>query len=305
MFNEEKRYENFESGNGYYLANAPRSTSAKLPPGVYELVLDQKTQQIYFKKTRNMHDDLIDLPSDAYHQVVSEIENFIKPETRAKFVKRGCLYKRSALLHGRPGTGKTCIANRLCKTVVGIGGVVLQNPDPRLLPMAFDQLEHIQPETLTMVVFEELDKLASRYEEHLLNLLDGEIQKENIVYIATTNYINKVPVRLKRPGRFSSVIEVEFPKAPEREHFLRHKAPDMSPETLTEWVSKTEGLSIDEVTECVRSVMCLGYPLEDIVKRFITNVDHGSSDLEEAQEEGEELNDAIETIYRLSQKRNE
>jgi SpoVK/Ycf46/Vps4 family AAA+-type ATPase len=301
MIPSEKRYENFETGNGYYLASSPRPTVTKLPSGVYELVQDPKTGQVYFKKTKNTHDTLIDLPSDAYRQVVTEIENFVKPETRLKFKQRGFVYKRSSLLHGLPGTGKTCIANRVCQTVVSMGGVVIQNPDPRLLAAVFDQLDYIQPETLVLVVFEEMDKLAERHEEALLNILDGEIQKDNIVYIGTTNYINKVPARIKRPGRFSSVIEVPFPKAPERDYFLKAKAPDLSDIERADWVSKTEGLSIDEVTECLRSVLCLGYSLDEIVKRFVqipvAPVEESEEDSEDVDWEKEE---AAEMVYKVS-----
>lgn len=300
--NSNKRYENFEHGNGYYVASSPSNSVNKLPPGVYELVLNPKTEQIYFKVTKNTHDELVDLPSKAFSTVVGEIENFMRPETKGKFKQHGFVYKRSSLLHGKPGTGKTCIANRVSSAVVKMGGVVIQNPDPRLLAAAYDILDHIQPETLVLVVLEEMEKLAQRFEENLLNLLDGEIQKENVIYIGTTNYIDKVPKRLQRPGRFSSVIEVPFPQAPEREFFLRAKT-DLRGEELKEWIKLTNGLSIDEVTECVRSVMCLGYQLEDVVKRFDKKAVEGTEDSEEDTEDDMdyELEEALQVLARNMQ----
>ncbi len=170
------------------------------------------------------------------------------------------------MLYGPPGTGKTCIVNRITEEVLKNNGIVLFNPNPELVETAFKQLEGLQPDTLVMVIFEELDQLVYHYESELLSLLDGEIQKENIVYLATTNYIEKVPDRLKRPGRFSSVIDVNFPGEAARRAFLSKKL--KSGEDVEGWVNQTEGLSIDEITECIKSVFCLGYKLDDVIKRI-------------------------------------
>src|ERR1035437_384054 len=120
-----------------------------------------------------------------------------------------------------------------------------------------------------MVIFEELDQLIENYETSLLNLLDGEIQKPNVIFVATTNFIDKIPTRIRRPGRFSSVIHVDFPTAITR-HFYLTKKIGHSLE-LDGWVEKTKNFSIDELKETVLAVKCLGYNLDTIIDRIRTN----------------------------------
>jgi SpoVK/Ycf46/Vps4 family AAA+-type ATPase len=240
----------------------------KLEAGVYEVNQSQQGE-IFFVKIRTNHDDLIDLPSEAYDTVIKEIELFMLPETRQKFKENGFLYKRSSLLYGPPGTGKTCIVNRIAHSVQAEGGVVFFSPNPRLLEEAFKIMDSIQPETRIMVIFEELDQLMNRYESELLNILDGEIQKSNVIFIATTNHLDKIPARIRRPGRFSSVVEVTFPTAETRAFYLNYKFKGKL--DITEWVKKTNGFSVDELKETALSVLCLSADLDKIIKRIREN----------------------------------
>ena len=260
----------------------------KLPAGIYEV--NQNMQgEIYFSKIKTNHDDLIDLQSVAYDQVIKEIELFMQPETRQKFADNGFLYKRSSLLYGPPGTGKTCIVNRIAHSVVNEGGVALFSPNPKLLEESFKILDGIQPETRVMVIFEELDQLMARYESELLNILDGEIQKSNVIYIATTNYIDKIPARIRRPGRFSSVVQVAFPSSETRRFYLNYKFKGKM--DIEAWVAKTDGFSVDELKETALSVLCLNADLNVIVKRIKEN--KGES-VEEPSEEQHSVDDCFD-----------
>ncbi len=240
----------------------------KLAPGVYGLTPTQ--DGFLFTKTKTETDKLVHIPGTTYDLVVSEIDQFMKPETRALFDKYGFLYKRSALLYGPPGSGKTCTINRIMEKVVGDGGIVLFNPHPRLVKQAFAALDMLQPETRIMVVFEELDELLKQHESELLNLLDGQIQKSNVIYMATTNFIDKIPTRIRRPGRFASVIEVKFPTAEARHYYLSKKM-QIEDSLLVEWVEKTENFSIDELKETVLAVKCLGLSLDYTINKIREN----------------------------------
>jgi len=260
----------------------------KLPAGIYEVNQNMQSE-IYFSKIKTNHDDLIDLPSEAYDQVIKEIELFMRPQTRQKFADNGFLYKRSSLLWGPPGTGKTCIVNRIAHSVVAEGGVALFSPNPRLLEESFKILDSVQPETRVMVIFEELDQLMERYESDLLNILDGEIQKSNVIYVATTNYIDKIPARIRRPGRFSSVVQVAFPSAETRRFYLNHKFKGKV--DIESWVSKTDGFSVDELKETALSVLCLSADLDAIIRRIKEN--KGDS----VEEPNEEPHNASDCFY--------
>ena len=266
-----KKYENFKSNNGVYLANVKEKTVNNLPAGVYNLVQDNNGN-LYFCDINSNCDQIIDLPSKEFKNIVGELEHFLLPETQKRFEEYGYLYKRSALLYGKPGTGKTVIINRIAQEVVRMGGVVLFNPNPNFLERAFEQLEDLQPNQKTMVIFEELDQLLGRHESELLSLLDGEIQKNNVIYMATTNYIEKVPSRIIRPGRFSTVTEIPFPDKVAREFYLQTKLGNTEAEgALQEILKRTEGFSIDELKETILASICLNQALNDVIKRIKEN----------------------------------
>jgi SpoVK/Ycf46/Vps4 family AAA+-type ATPase len=176
----------------------------ELDVGAYRLGYDGNRGVLLYLPFQMNYDKIVDLPSKEFDTVVSEINQFLKPETKQSYIDHGFLYKRSIFLHGLPGTGKTCIVNRVCEAVTKVGGIILFNENPQLTEMALKELQETQPDTLVLVIFEEFDELLrnSRSESNLLKMLDGQIQKNNAIYLATTNFLEKIPKRVLRPGRF-------------------------------------------------------------------------------------------------------
>ena len=262
-------YKNFSKYDNMHLANLNSPTVDRLAPGCYQFRYNSDSDQRIFEGVEFKHDTLIDLPSKEYNQIIDQINHFLTPETKKAFNDFGFLYKRSILMHGKPGTGKTCLANRIANKVVSEGGIVLFNPEPNYLSYAFEVLNSIQPETTVVVIFEELDALVTKYEESLLNILDGEIQRENVIYLATTNYIEDVPARIMRPGRFSNVVEIRHPTQKAREFYLSVKTSKvLTKDQIKDWAKKTKGYSIDELKESVLSVHCLNIPFDEVNNRI-------------------------------------
>ena len=245
----------------------------KIQPGIYTPHIDTQRGIFWFQDSNVLSDEILNLPSREYKQVVREMNTFLTPEKRQMFQDHGYVYKRSALLHGAPGTGKTCIVQRLVRDVIDRQGIVLYIDDPRVLEYAYSVLQDVSPNTFTLVVFEEFDRMAERYETVLLSLLDGEVQKDNVIYLATTNYIEKIPARLRRPGRFSSVIEVRYPNKAARQYYLNAKLKDKS--LVKSLTAKTKGLSIDELKEVIQASVILDQELEYVLNRIKANRDIG------------------------------
>ncbi len=261
-------FSSFNQNNDTFMGNLNRKELATLPAGSYTIEITQEGQ-LQFKKYSPNYDEIIDLPSPEYDSVMEEVNIFLEPETQQTFKEYNFLYKRSLLLHGLPGTGKTVIVNRVGEKVVQRGGIILFNPDPRLLQYVFKMLDDVQPHLTTMVIFEEFEKLLEHYEDAMLTLLDGQIQKNNIMYLATTNHYELIPERLKRPGRFATIMEVQYPNDQARAAYLQKKLKASDAGEIPLWVDKTSGLSIDELKETVLSVKCLRKPLEEAVQRIL------------------------------------
>jgi SpoVK/Ycf46/Vps4 family AAA+-type ATPase len=250
-----------------YRAISAAETVPCLSPGMYTIKINRMTGSITFQLSTLTHDNLVDLPNPVYTHIVKEMGMFMEDEVKKAFETEGFIYKRSTLLYGAPGTGKTCVVNRIIGQVIAKNGIVLFNPPVLAMAEIFKILNSIQPEVLTMVVFEEFDETVSEYENELLSILDGQVQKKNMIIMATTNYINKIPKRIQRPGRFSTVIEMGMPTKKEREFYLDKKL-KTNRHLIPEIVEMTKGFSIDEVKETVLAHVCLKQPLPEIVARI-------------------------------------
>ena len=264
-----KKYETYLKIDKDYQPSPGIEVVSKLRPNVYRVVYDHRTDTVSFTEMETNHDELVDLPSPEYEMITQDVDMFLTPECEARFKEVGFLHKFNILLYGLPGTGKTCLVNRVAQKVIASGGIVLFNPPPAALKSTYEVLDAIQPETRVLIIFEEMDQHVRDDETTLLHVLDGEVQKKNAMYIATTNYIEKIPARVKRPGRFSVVVEIEFPNATARRTYLTTKLKDKA--IIEHIVKKTKGFSIDELKEVVRGYYCMKKELDPYIKYVASN----------------------------------
>ena len=293
-------YKSFNQHNDTFVANLNRTELPNLPPGAYTLAYDPNSDTLLFQKVKLNYDQLIDLPSPEYEHVMREVNTFLNSDTKSKFNDYGFLYKRSFLLHGLHGTGKTCIVNRVGEKVIEKGGIVIFNPIVPNLQRAFKVLDDVQPGRTTMVIFEEFEELLVHDEGEMLSILDGEIQKDNVMYLATTNHFDRIPPRLRRPGRFATILEVKYPNLDARTVYLTKKLKADEQDEVENWARISDGLSIDELKESVLSVKCLGNSLPDTIARLLeTKKDAISNPKYESQIGEDQDNYAYGDLYNL------
>lgn len=275
-----KKYETFLKIDKDHSPSPGIEIVGKLRPDVYRVDYDYNTDSVTFVTMESNHDELVDLPGTEYEAVISDVDTFLTPECQARFDAVGFLHKFNILLYGAPGTGKTCLVNRVAQKVIASGGIVLFNPTPVALKTTFTALDSIQPETRVLIIFEEMDDHVRRDEATLLHVLDGEVQKKNAMFIATTNYIDKIPARVRRPGRFSTVVEVKFPNTEARRAYLKTKLKDVA--VIETIVERTNEFSIDELKEVVRGHYCMGKDLNSYISYVAKNsgkeIDQDNSD---------------------------
>jgi SpoVK/Ycf46/Vps4 family AAA+-type ATPase len=87
----------------------------------------------------------------------------------------------------------------------------------------------IEPERQLLCIIEDIDGLCddNYYETELLNILDGIGQMENTIYLATTNYPEKLKERiLNRPSRFDRRYKIEKPDSNIRKFYFEKKLRD-------------------------------------------------------------------------------
>jgi ATP-dependent 26S proteasome regulatory subunit len=160
---------------------------------------------------------LYQLPSDELTDIIEDIQKFWQRADRYK--EYGFLHKRGILLYGDPGMGKSGIIQLITKHLVdNMQGIVinLTNGDQiEWYGELITSFRQIEPNRPIIVILEDIDGIASEGSwstSMLLNILDGVKQIDNVVYIATTNYPEKLEERItNRPSRFDRRYEVEPP----------------------------------------------------------------------------------------------
>lgn len=262
-----KKYSDIVSTDDTHFLSEEVVISKMLQPGIYRV---GETQQggVFFTDVEIKTDHLVDLPESVSESVVKDIENFWLPETKEKFNKMGFLYKRGILMWGPQGSGKSVTVFKIIASIISRGGIVLMGPGANLAAKAINGLRCLQPDLPVLIVYEELDEVL-QYDGGILSFLDGDNNVDNIVVLATTNYIERIPARIKnRPSRFAKVVEVGFPSLEMRRAFLKAKLQFENKDLVEAMALSSEGFSIDHLKDLIVSVYCLDLDVNKAVENI-------------------------------------
>jgi SpoVK/Ycf46/Vps4 family AAA+-type ATPase len=239
-------------------------TVSEIEPGYYDTVLSQG--QVYFCPVRPRQDALLEFPDSASKGVLDAITDFWERENI--FQKYDLPYKRGILLYGPPGSGKTCTLQLVSREVVNRGGIVVTFQPASFLD-AYRAFRDVQPSTYMVVLMEDLEATLKQSESRILNLLDGVEYLNKVVFLATTNYPEKLESRiLNRPSRFDLCVKVGHPDARARRVYLRSLIRDDDGLDVETYVNDTEGMSLAHVKELFVATVVLGSEYETTVKRL-------------------------------------
>lgn len=250
-------------------------TVEQVPAGVYEIDFNGALGSHILKKQPFKTDELYHLPSPEITDILEDIENFWK---RADvYQKYNFVHKRGILMYGEPGCGKSGIIQILAKQLMELDGIVINIKSQNDIDYFIDFIptfRKIEPDRPLTVILEDIDSLAGedRYStSQLLNVLDGVKQIDGVVYIATTNYPEKLQERLtNRPSRFDRRYKIELPNSEIRRAYITNKLndDDLANIDLEEWVKRTEGMSLSHLKEVVISVVVMGRTFEDTISQL-------------------------------------
>ena len=127
----------------------------------------------------------------------------------------GVPLKRTALLSGKYGVGKTLTAHVTAQKCVKNNWTFLLVPQADLLPEALKFATKYQP---CLIFCEDIDRTTSGERsvemDTLLNTVDGVHSKgKELMIVLTTNHIENINPAMLRPGRIDAVIDITPPDA--------------------------------------------------------------------------------------------
>lgn len=153
--------------------------------------------------------------NDIKQKITNHLNEWISNENI--YVDRGIIYKTGILLYGTAGTGKSSLATAIstylrCPLIIidctefhniDIGELTATiNADTCRYVVLLDEIDSI---------FTDRDDIKANKKERtskLLSFLDSPNSPTNVVFVATTNYIEKIDKAALRKGRFDLMIEL-------------------------------------------------------------------------------------------------
>ncbi len=283
MANEKVVYSKWiKKGTNVFLPTDNSQIVPEVEAGIYDLRVADGIG-FYMVKKEAFLDDLIQFPSGTHQQVLAGIKDFWT--RKEKFKEYGFAFKRGILLHGKPGSGKTCIINLAMQYIVKeLNGVILPlrgegdlNKYSAYIPEIFRIIERNRP---IVVIFEDIENLCyGNTESELLNVLDGLDQLENVVYLATTNYIEKLKERIiNRPSRFDRRIYVPFLDYTDRMYYFNKKLTegDLKKYDVKKWANDTENMSIAHLAELIKSIVIFNNDYDETIATLKEMNDFGA-----------------------------
>lgn len=151
--------------------------------------------------------------------IINHINNF--KNNYDFYHNRQLFYKTGILFYGLPGTGKSslvkAIATLFNRSILNVSIAEFEHIDINKLTQAINTdtsqqyivlLEDI--DTLFLNRENETDKEGRKVINKLLQFLDSNSSPNNVIFIATTNYIDRLDPALLRAGRFDLKVEINL-----------------------------------------------------------------------------------------------
>ena len=205
----------------------------------------------YLNGRRKRTFDNVFIPNSVKQEIVESISDFLN--SRDFYSKHSIPYHFGILLHGEPGTGKSSIISAI-STTFNLIPYYVKIKDIRDLAYYQEELKTwlMEDNSVKLIIIEDVDsseyvckhiplpkRLCNDDEDEddnymvdepeiapsvsaFLNVLDGNNCFENVIWIFTTNYIDKIEPAIIRPGRMDKSIYIGYVVDETMSQFLKH-----------------------------------------------------------------------------------
>lgn len=254
--------------NSFFVTAKPNTET--IPAGLYDIKVSMQAG-VYLEKRSVILDELFYIPDDTIKKIVVDMNKFWN--ARARYEEYGITYKRGILMYGPPGTGKTSLINLLIAQIISeYNGIVLNVEDIDNFISMSHTLRALEPDKPILAIIEDLDSfMMYNSTKKFLNVLDGNLQVDNVVYLATTNYLDRLEDRIKnRPSRFDRRYEIGYPKDDARKFYFENKLKeeDLLKYPIDQWVKDTDQFTFSHLRELIASVVVMDNDYHDTIAQL-------------------------------------
>jgi len=252
----------------YFLPN--KGTTNKLPSNIYDIGFSRDAGGYFFRKIEiNIEDLLYD--GKCVSEIMKYMNEFWKHEDM--FSLYDISFKRGILMYGPPGTGKSCIIRVLMQRMIELDGIVVMidtdQDTPDMIHKCLRLFSKTEPNRKILVCIEDVESyIKNDLESSFINLIDGTTSINNIVFVATTNYVDKLPTRITRPSRFDKIVEIGLPDEDTRWKYLQFLSKGNGFKIPNNWKKDSDGMTYAEMKEAFISVTVFKTSFKDIKKQF-------------------------------------
>jgi hypothetical protein len=228
----------------------------------------------FFKNIDVNLEGMVEFDGGVSQQVFDQIKAFWNAEAKFRKIneKVKVIYKRGMLLYGPPGCGKSSLISMVMKKVVDSHGIALEYQGSMgAIEVAIKLMREIHPDKKIVVVMEDIDNVVnSGRESEVINALDGvNTVFDNVIFLATTNYFERIPQRMLRPSRFDMKIKLDFPDAGYRRKYMEtllgsHE--EFAKFDLDAMVKDSEGFSFADLKEIFISTCVFGFDYKTCIE---------------------------------------
>lgn len=277
-------------------------TTEELPAGIYEFGVEGG---LFFQRpvfyTDEFREGLVDLKGEPFDSIKKKLNGFFSDQTREIYKDTQTRHFIGFMLYGPPGTGKTCFLDLVCTHFTKAkDAVVLRFTGHENLDNLHEviALARNKSDRMVVILLEELDKIMGSgsirnwVERQLIEFCDGSKTPSNVLLIASTNHIDKIPNSLKaRPSRFSIVRELDCIPQEVAKQIVEKFTPEkyrgkINTSELSYKVTEQQ-VTIDQVKYIVLNMLCNDMNADEAIEEVINNPGL-KVHLEEGEDEEEE-----------------
>ncbi len=244
----------------------PASMQGALQPAAFRIQVPMGSPPM-FERVQPKTDELFTYKDSVLEEVLEEIDKFWT--LASKYKQYGFRHTRGILMHGKPGNGKSSAIQQVIERIVQRGDPVFLCDSVHSTTAGLRVFRDVEPDRKVVVILEDMDNYIGYAERDLLQLLDGDNAQDGILFIGTTNYLERFPARLKRSGRFDRKVEVGPPNESARTVYFSKKLKKKEDHAdVQELVQGSDGMNFGDLKELVIATQVLGEPVDGTLERL-------------------------------------